>query len=123
MATDGGDVSLLGGGVDASSSISVSSSAPTPSLSEPNTVIAYITRVASSILEEDDHHGGGQNHTDNSHPSGQNGLYSVLNDSQELIRKFISDPMAKSLFVQKISNKGNKTAIKKHSICIHVFYF
>lgn len=88
MATDGdGAVSLVD-----------TSSAPPPSLSDPSQVIGYITRVVSSILEDDDGHP----------PSGGTSLTAVLNDSQDSIRKFIGDPMAKSLFVQKISNKGKR---------------
>jgi hypothetical protein len=76
-------------------------SSTTVTLADPNNLVNYIKRVAFSFLDEDD-------------SSPVNGtLNTLLNDSHELIRKFISDPMAKSIFVQKISNKG-KNKIKIH---------
>ncbi|OXA50597.1 Dynein heavy chain, cytoplasmic [Folsomia candida] len=79
-------------------SMVVESSAPTPSLSDPTAIVAYIQRVASSLLEEDD----------SSSSSGGSSLASVLHEHADVVRKFIADPMARSLFVQKISNKDEE---------------
>jgi hypothetical protein len=65
-----------------------------PSLCDPTVVTNYIKRVGCSILEEDEQ------------PPAMAALQATLNESQETIRKFISDPMARSLFIQKISNRG-----------------
>jgi len=70
-----------------------SSSLPTPSLADIPTLIQYIRKVSSSILEEDD--------------SNTVSLISTLNDNADTVRKFSADPIARSLFIQKISNRGD----------------
>lgn len=75
-----------------------SSSSATPTLADPTALVAYIKRIAFCILEEEDQQAPTATTTTS--------LGSTLNEATDVIRKFIADPMAKSLFVQKISNKG-----------------
>ena len=69
-------------------------SLPAPSLSELSHLVNYIKR-AVSILEDDDQA-----------PPVAAAFQASLNDASDSIRKFISDPQVRSLFIQKISNRG-----------------
>ena len=82
------------------------SSLPTPTLADTVQVVNYIKRVAVSILEEDE-----------SPQQSAQVLSAALQDSLDVIRKFVADPQVKSLFVQKISNKGTEPIIRMHSLC------
>ena len=68
-----------------------------PSLGDVNHVISYVKKVCGSLLDEED-----------MSSTGCENLSNVLKESADSIKKFISDPQAKSLFIQKISNKGMK---------------
>ena len=71
-------------------------SLPTPTLVEPSHLVNYVKRIASSVLEDDQELS----------PATTAALTSTLSDASDLIKKFISDPQIRTLFVQKISNKG-----------------
>lgn len=73
-------------------------SMPTPSLVEPAQMIQYLKRICINMLEED---------VDVS-PTSLATLQSILTDYVESIKKFISDPLSKSLLIQKISNKDEE---------------